>query len=159
MRLTPEGDTGDGLRVILRPNRALSLRGMTVLFAGLAIVVLTIGIGFVLLGAWPILPFAGLETALVGIVLYRLTHHADDHERIIVEGERVTVVRRRGGREWRDEFPRYWTRLAWERRRGWYPSRLKLGSHGRFVVIGADVSEEEREALSATLGEALRRTG
>ena len=97
-RFTPEGDTGAGLQVIVRPNRTLTLRGMTVLFAGLTVVVLTIGIGFTLAGAWPVLPFAGLELALVGAVLYRLFRHADDHDRIIVDRERVTVIRRRGRR-------------------------------------------------------------
>jgi uncharacterized membrane protein len=124
---------------------------MTVLFAGLTVVFLTIGIGFTLAGAWPVLPFAGLQLALVGAVLYRLYRHADDHDRIIVERERVTVIRRRGRREWRDGFQRYWTRVLLERRRGWYPSQLKVGSHGRFVVIAAGVNEKERESLSATL--------
>jgi uncharacterized membrane protein len=98
------------------------------------------------------LPFAGLQLALVGAVLYRLFRHADDHDRIIVERERVTVIRRRGWREWRNEFQRYWTKILLERRRGWYPSQLKVGSHGRFVVIAAGVNEQERESLSATLG-------
>lgn len=151
-RITPEGDTGEGLRVIVRPNRTLTLRGMAVLFAGLTLVVLTIGIGFTLAGAWPVLPFAGLELAVVGAVLYRLFRHADDHDRIIVDRERVTVIRQRGRCEWRDEFQRYWTRVMLERRRGWYPSQLKVGSHGRFVVIAAGVNEKERESLSATLG-------
>lgn len=150
-RYTPEGDTGEGLRMIVRPNRTLTLRGMTVLFAGLTAVVLTIGIGFTLAGAWPVLPFAGLEMMVVGVVLYRLFRHAHDHDQIIVERERVTVIRRRGRREWRDEFQRYWTKVTLERRRGWYPSQLKVGSHGRFVVIAADVNEEERESLAATL--------
>lgn len=151
-RITPEGDTGEGLQVIVRPNQTLTLRGMTVLFAGLTLVVLTIGIGFTLAGAWPVLPFAGLELALAGAVLYRLFRHADDHDRIMVDRERVTVIRQRGRREWRDEFQRYWTRVTLERGRSWYPSRLKVGSHGRFVVIAADVNEKERESLSATLG-------
>jgi uncharacterized membrane protein len=151
-RFTPEGDTGEGLQVIVRPNRTLTLRGMTVLFTGLTVVFLTIGIGFTLAGAWPVLPFAGLQLALVGAVLYRLFRHADDHDRIIVERERVTVIRRRGWREWRNEFQRYWTKILLERRRGWYPSQLKVGSHGRFVVIAAGVNEQERESLSATLG-------
>ncbi len=158
-RYTPEGDTGEGLRMIVRPNRTLTLRGMTALFAGLTVVVLTIGIGFTLAGAWPVLPFAGLEMAVVGVVLYRLFRHADDHDQIIVDRERVTVIRRRGDREWRDEFQRYWTKVTLERRRGWYPSQLKVGSHGRFVVIAADVSEEERESLSTTLNNFLRKKG
>ena len=154
-RFTPEGDTGEGLRVIVRPNRTLTLRSMTVLFAGLTVVVLTIGIGFSLAGAWPVLPFAGLEMAVVGVVLYRLFRHADDYEQIIVDRERVTVIQYRGRREWRDEFQRYWTKVTLERRRSWYPSQLKVGSHGRFVVIAADVNEEEREALLATLNNML----
>ncbi len=158
-RFTPEGDTGAGLRVIVRPNRTLTLRGMTVLFAGLTLVVLTIGIGFTLAGAWPVLPFAGLELALVGAVLYRLYRHADDHERILVDRERVTVIRRRGRHEWRDEFQRYWTKVTLERSRGWHPSRLKVGSHGRFVVIAADVNEKERESLSAALNDFFRKKG
>jgi uncharacterized membrane protein len=158
-RFTPESDTGEGLRVIVRPNRTLTLRGMTVLFAGLTLVVLTIGIGFTLAGAWPVLPFAGLELALVGAVLYRLFRHADDHEQIIVNRERVTVIRCRGRRERRDEFQRYWTKVTLERRRGWYPSQLKVGSHGRFVVIAADVNEKERESLSTTLNNLLLNKG
>ncbi len=114
-RITPGGDTGEGLQVVVRPNRTLTLRGMTVLFAGLTLVVLTIGIGFTLAGAWPVLPFAGLELALVGAVLYRLFRHADDHDRVLVDRECVTVIRRRGRREWRDEFQRYWTRVTLER--------------------------------------------
>jgi uncharacterized membrane protein len=158
-RITPEGDTGEGLQVVVRPNRTLTLRGMTVLFAGLTLVVLTIGIGFTLAGAWPVLPFAGLELALVGAVLYRLFRHADDHEQIIVDRERVTVIRCRGRRERRDEFQRYWTKVTLERRRGWYPSRLKVGSHGRFVVIAADVNEKERESLSTALNNFLQKKG
>ena len=42
------------------------------------------GIGFILAGAWPVLPFVGLEMLMVSVVLHRLFRHADDHDRIIV---------------------------------------------------------------------------
>ena len=38
------------------------------LCAGLTVVVLTIGIGFTLAGARPVLPFAGRETMAVGVI-------------------------------------------------------------------------------------------
>ena len=155
-RHTPEKETGDGLRVLIRPNRSLSPWGMAVLFAWMAAFALTIGIGFSLAGAWLVLPFAGLEMAVVAVALYWLFRHADDHELIVIGSDTVTVFRRHGGRESRDNFQRYWTKATLERQRTWYPSRLVLGSHGRFVVIGADVSEEERQALAARLNEALR---
>lgn len=154
-RYTPE-DTSKDLRIVVRPNRALTLWGMLLLFAGLTAVVLIIGIGFTLMGAWPVLPFAGLEMTAVAAVLYRLSRHAEDHDAIVIEGDRVTVTRRRGRQEWRDDFQRYWTKITLERRRGWYPTRLTVGSHGRFVVIAAQVNEQERESLSRTLNEALK---
>ena len=39
---------------------------MLAAFAGLAAVTLAIGAGFALLGAWPVLPFAGLEIVALG---------------------------------------------------------------------------------------------
>jgi len=155
-RHTPEKDIGDGLHILIRPNRSLSPRGMALLFAWMASVELIIGVGFALMGAWLVLPFAGLEMAVVATALYWLFRHADDHELIVIDGDSVTVIRRRGGREWRDNFQRYWVKATLERHRTWHPSRLVLGSHGRFVVIGADISEEERRALAARLNEALR---
>ncbi len=131
---------------------------MLVVFAGVAAFVITLGIGFSLAGAWLVLPFAGLEVAVVGAVLYLLFRHADDHDLIIIHHDRVTVVRRQGGREQHEEFQRYWIKVKLQRGRSWYPSRLSIGSHGRFVAIGTDISEEERRALGARLNELLQRT-
>ncbi|WP_461573691.1 DUF2244 domain-containing protein [Sulfuricaulis sp.] len=154
-RHKPGNDGGAGQRIFIRPNRSLSPWGMALLFAWLATISLTIGTGFLLVGAWLVLPFAGLEMAVVAAALYYLFRHIDDHELIVIGDERVTVIRRRGRRERRDYFQRYWLRVSLVRHR-WYPSRLELGSHGRFVVVGTEIGEEERRALSARLNEALR---
>ena len=39
-------------------------------FLSLAAVVLAIGSGFALVGAWPVLPFAGLEVLALGIAYF-----------------------------------------------------------------------------------------
>lgn len=131
---------------------------MVALFAGISVFAMTVGIGFSLVGAWLVLPFAGLEVAVVGAALYGLYRHADDHELIIMDDDHVTVIRYRGGRERSDVFQRYWSKAALEHPVSWYPSRLKLGSHGRFIVIGADIDEDERRTLVVWLNEALRRS-
>lgn len=155
-RCTPEKDTSEDLRVLIRPNRSLTFRGMAVLLAGMTAFTVTVGTGFALAGAWLVFPFAGLELAVVGAVLYRLLRHADDHDLIVIGNDRVAVIRRRGGHERHDDFQRYWTKVTLEHDRGWYPSRLKIGSHGRFVLIGADIGEEERQVLAARLNDAVR---
>jgi len=120
------------------------------------VISMAIGVGFSFAGAWWVLPFAGVEIVVVGAVLYWLFRHADDHELIVIGCERVTVIRRRRGQEWRDNFQRYWVKVILERHHGWYPSKLKMGSHGRLVVIGDELCDEARLALLAQLNKALR---
>ena len=52
----------------MKPTRncSISPAAMLAVFASLAGVTLAIGAGFALLGAWPVLPFAGLEVAALG---------------------------------------------------------------------------------------------
>jgi uncharacterized membrane protein len=47
-------------------NCSLSPAGLGLIFLSLAAVVLAIGIGFAVIGAWPVLPFAGLEVLALG---------------------------------------------------------------------------------------------
>jgi len=44
----------------------MSPAGLLSAFLVLAVVVLGIGVGFTLAGAWPVLPFAGLEALALG---------------------------------------------------------------------------------------------
>ena len=130
---------------------------MILVFTAMNVFAIAVGIGFTLVGAWVVLPFAGLEMAVVGVVGYRLFRHADDHDVVVISNERVTVIRRRGGRERQENYQQYWAKVVLEQRTGWYPSQLKVGSHGSYVVIAADVSEEERQTLAKSLSQALQR--
>ena len=147
----------DRLLILLRPNRSLSRRGGWLMFGVISGFLAIIAVGFALLGAWMILPFAGLEVALVGGVTAWFARHHDDREWVVLEPTRVRIARRLGKREERFEFQRYWTRVRIERRhRRSQPSRLSIGSHGRFVEIGSQVEEQTRKALARELKGALR---
>lgn len=116
-----------------------------------AFALLVIGTGFALAGAWLIAPFAGLEVAVAGMALYLLYRHAGDYERIDIEGHRVHIARRCGNREVRHDFERYWTRARLVHGEGLRPSRLWIGSHGRFVEVGATLDEDARRQLAQRL--------
>jgi uncharacterized membrane protein len=138
----------DFLQVFIRPNRSLSMPAMWMLWAAYAALVLTIAAGFFWLGAWPVLPFAGLELAVLGGVLAYLHRHAEDGEILILDEHKVRIIRREAGRTHEQQFSRYWAKAHLLRAdQDWYPSRLVIGSHGRFVEIGAAVGEPERRAL------------
>lgn len=147
-------------RVEIRPNRSLSPRGLTGLLVVFGALSLIIGVGFMWAGAWLVLPFFGLEFAVVAAVVVWLKRHRDDHEAVIVDGNRLDVIRVEGNRETRHEFPRYWARTSLRRdRAGWYASRLLVGAHGHWLEIGRELSEERREALWQRIEAALSAEG
>lgn len=154
-RLRP--DTAATVSIFIRPNRSLSRSGLLTLFGGFAVVTAAIVTGFAAMGAWPVFPLAGLELAVVGGVFYWFDRHAGDCEEVVTDPERVRVIRRDGWAWTRHEFQRYWARAqlcpgAAAR----YPSRLSIGSHGRFVEIATGVDEVGRQVLVWQLWAAWR---
>jgi uncharacterized membrane protein len=143
-------------RFELCPNRSLSPRGARVFFLGMCCLSLGIAAGFALLGAWPVLPFAGLELAFLGGVLYRVGRQAEETDVVTVTPEHVRVVanRNRTVRSW--TLQRYWARVRLRgERAGWYPKRLFIASHGRELEIGRMLCEQERERVAKDLATML----
>lgn len=147
-----------GPSFIIRPNRSLSRRGVWLFFAVCSVGCALVASAFAVLGAWPVLPFAGLEVALLGAALYLFYRDGQTVEVISVQGGELSVTRTdwRGTREWR--FPLAWVQVLLRRDpRGWYPSRLYLRSHGRAVRIGDFLTEVERERLAGELSDLTKR--
>ncbi len=106
------------------------------------------------LGAWLVLPFAGLEVALL-VVVFWVTGCANlRRERVEVAEVSVSVCCGRRGSEQCVQFPRAWARVVLsEDPREWYPSRLLLRAHGRDVEIARDLTDPERRELAAELAD------
>jgi uncharacterized membrane protein len=83
--------TDAGFRVVLKRNCSISPRGLLLVFALLAALALGIASVFAALGAWLILPFAGLELGLLGAAFWITARHAADYERIERSRDRLTV--------------------------------------------------------------------
>lgn len=144
-------------RVEVQPNRSLSRAGIVGLLIAYLSVSLIIGVGFAWIGAWLVLPFFGLELAVVAAVLAWVWRHRADREWVRTAGDRLEVAGIRGARRWRREYPRYWARTLLERDRGgWYGSRLKIGAHGDWVEIAGELNEERRQAVWRRLHSLLR---
>ena len=77
--------------LILKRNCSMSPKALAGVFAALAVVVLAIGVGFAVAGAWLVLPFAGLEVLLLGAAFVLYGRHAADYERIELESGRLGV--------------------------------------------------------------------
>lgn len=136
-----------------RRNNSLSSAGRLLVFGFIFFVSVGIGLAFtVILGAWPIMPFAGLEMLVLYLVFRYVDRHAEDYERLALAGDRLMVEVLEGGRLRRFDCNRYWARLIWEPG----SARLALRSHGREVEIGRHLNEEERLSVARQLGRRLR---
>jgi uncharacterized membrane protein len=85
---------------VLRRNCSLSPAALMAVFGSIAALSFGFGAAFAALGAWMILPFAGIEMLALGAAFVLYGMHAADCERVRVAGEVVTVevVEGRGSR-------------------------------------------------------------
>ena len=73
--------TSDDCKVwILQPNRSATWRQACFFFGGLSLLCLLIAVAFSLLGAWLILPFAGLEVLVLFTAVWLVHHHLMNQE-------------------------------------------------------------------------------
>jgi uncharacterized membrane protein len=139
------------------PPRSLSATGMRWLCA-LAVPAAAIpAVLFTFLGAWPVLPFVGVELALVlGLVALHRRWTAAQVEVVVLTPDRLRVLVSdgRGGREEVALEP-YWARLELRENEGASPS-LRLAARGRSVEIGRYLSAAEKQDMAEALREALR---
>jgi uncharacterized membrane protein len=140
------------------PPQSFSARGFRVL-AGLLILAAAIPAGiFFALGAWPVLPFIGLE---VGAALAALLWHARASRRISEmvlltdAGLSIRHVDHRG-RVVRSVLDAYWAKVELDEaapRAG----KLLLKSRGRVLEIGRHLAAPEKAELADALRGALAR--
>ncbi|MDH3229114.1 MAG: DUF2244 domain-containing protein [Alphaproteobacteria bacterium] len=152
---------GDGrvfFDAVLHPHRSLTRRGFTVVMAVTAAGLFAVGLLFLLLGAWPVIGFCGLELLLLYIAFRVSFRDARAAERIRLsdaglEVSRVTPAGAVAG-HWR--FPPNWLRVTLDEPPQ-HDSKLLLSSHGRSVVIGRFLTPDERAELAEALRAALDR--
>ena len=121
----------------------MSPAGLAKVFAALAILVLAIGAGFASIGAWLILPFAGLEVLLLGAAFVLYARHAADYERIEVESGRLTVEVADGGSTARYQMD--CARVSMEE------GRVVLRDAKEELEVGRYLGAEARAELAAEL--------
>ena len=133
------------------PNRSLGPQGRTACLAALAVAPIALGgVATAFLGAWPVLPFAGLEVAVLAYAFHRIARHDGDYERLEIEGRRVRIEARFGARVVSFEGHAPWARLVVRDRPG--RCELQLRYAGKSVEIGRMLTDERRRLWAAELG-------
>src|SRR6185437_4777943 len=141
---------------IITPHRSLSGTGFLILMTAFGVVSFAAGMMFLLLGAWPVFGFFGLDVLLV-YWAFRLNYRsARAYEEVMVTPSelRVRKVSPRGKvAEW--SLNPLWVRLDRDSHEEFGIERLFLVSRGRKLPIGGCLSPPEKESFAAALGAAI----
>lgn len=138
-------------QIVARPNQSMSSTGMLGLLAVIAFFSILISIAFGLLGAWLVLPFAGLELLALGYAFYYVHCHSGDYESITIDGDRLAVEKRDYKQVSQVVLNRHWARVSLRELPGGEQSLL-LRAHGKEIEFGRHfLNNEQRQALAQQL--------
>lgn len=136
----------------LTPNCSLTPRTAWTFFGSLFIVTFVIAGMATTQGFWPVLPFAGLEMALLGWAMHRSLQRRHHRQTITVTEDSVEVEEVDFERRERVVFQRYWARVKMRAAASpLHPSQLLIESHGRRCEVGRFLNEQERRSVAQRL--------
>ena len=153
----PESEQPKLFSALLTPHRSLNRTGFLVLMAFLCAISFAAGMVFLLMGAWPVFGFFGLDVVVVYWAFRVNFHRAQAVEEITITPSelRVRRVSHRGHVvEW--VLNPLWVRLDQTGDAEFGIERLYLVSSGRRVSIGSFLGPDEKASFAKALLAALQ---
>src|SRR5215471_3387508 len=141
---------------VVTPHRSLSQTGFLIVMMAVGGISFVAGVVFLLLGAWPVFGFFGLDVLLVYWAFRTNYRAAAAFEEVTVTASelRVRQVSHRGKAcEW--SFNPLWVRLDRESHEEFGLEHLFLVSRGRRLPIASLLGPHEKESFAVALGAAI----
>jgi len=144
-------NTPENYALSLYPHRSLSPRGFLFLMLFVGGVSFVAGTAFLMMGAWPILGFFGLDVLLV-YVAFKMNYRNGRHREVIeiIDGELCVRAISPGGEERTRRFQAYWSRSVIEGEKLLIRNRNEAIEIGRFLIL------EEKEEVMKEITSALQ---
>ena len=145
-------------RFELVPHCSLTVRGAVVFFGSLCVPTFFIAGVSALQGFWPVLPFAGLEMAVLAWALKASFDRRRETETITVSQDDVRIETMQRNRHCEVVFSRHWSQVKLRRPDSrLHPCRLTIESQGKALEVGRFLTDEERHGLAIRLQRLIGR--
>ncbi len=121
-----------------------------------SVVTIFAGAAFLMIGAWPVVGFLGLDALLIFTAFQLHKRSARLYETVELTEDELRITRTYpSGRSESWSFNPYWAKLELvdTERSG---KALVLGSHGRTISFGSFLTDEEKSSFAEALGIALQ---
>ena len=152
----PRPDEPTLFSALLTPHRSLNGKGFLIVIGLIAGLSFASGAVFLLLGAWPVIPFLGLDVLLIYWAFRANYRAAAAYEEVTVTPSELHVkkVSAKGQvAEW--SLNPVWVRLERETHEEFGLLRLFLVSHGRKLAVAGFLGPAEKESFAKALGDAI----
>jgi len=135
----------------LSPHRSLSPYGFLILMGFISLICFVMGIVFLLIGAWPVVGFLGLDVAVIYYAFKRNYNDAKIFETINLTSDELELTRvYPSGRRRVWKFNPVWVNIkTTEHTSG--SNTILLTSHGKNLNFAAFLSNEERREFASVL--------
>lgn len=142
-----DGDNTTG-HIVLSPNMSACWQTTKYFLYIVCSFALIIAISFAAVGAWMILPFAGIEILALLIVMYRVSKKCYRKEVIHLNKEAITVEQGQNKPQTRWNSEIFWTRLIVQSSgHPWHSDKLYLRGRHDQIEIGSFLNDQEKLAL------------
>ena len=145
------------LMIVLKPNHSSNWRTNQLVLLAIAVPSLGIAIAFAWFGAWPILPFAGLELTALGCALYYVNWKLQYRHVITLSEDRLRIDKGfyAPQRSW--QFQRDTAGLAvTPEKHPWDGPSIRLHNQSESVSVGEFLNREDCLQLLALLRQEIR---
>ncbi len=133
-----------------QPNRSLTRNGRNLWLILIGCNAFIIALVAFLIGAWPVVPFAGLEVALVALAFYLIGQHDNDYEQLEFDADQF-CWRRQDGKTFTElRGNKTWLQLLIKK--VGREQQLFLRYAGKEINIGSGLLERDRIQLAKTIG-------
>ena len=140
--------------ITIWPHRSLSKKGFAIVMAALGVLAFSIGLGFFLMGAWPVIGFLGLELLVVWGA-FKLNYRAAQRRQTVTADSQIFEVENTypNGTTESQKLPTAWARLRVTPSEAPDTStriqqKITVASHGVHVPIGEFLHPAETGKLA-----------
>lgn len=146
-------------RFVLHPYRSLSLGGFRMLMIALGLVSFVVGLVFLLMGAWPVFGFFGLDVALIYYAFKSNYRSGRLYETVTLSPDVLKLTRfHPSGRREEFDFNPYWARVRVSIDHPDGRTSMRLIAQGKEVLFGQFLTDDERRNFADALTGALVTT-
>ena len=135
----------DKFYIELRPNKSSSLRQNVLFFGLLSLICITFGVGFFIVGAPLILPFAGLEIVALIIIIKLNRDWSNQLQILAIDKLHVKITNNKR----KKIYDRFLSKFLIHEKNG--AKVILLQSHKEQIEIGRFLTADEKDELIAIL--------